>query len=167
MRRLRLTLLLLFAIALLISGVGYSLFRKPKPPAVTNSNVNASVTVSLAVEPAGVPVSGSATLAKSTISFVKAYRAKEFRVYTAAEGKEFIVVTFKPLTGDTQAVLAEAKTSVHLVSGTQSIGPRYIDLPSSEVSTADGSFAFEVATGLQNPVLRVGTTEIFPLPISI
>lgn len=156
--------LLLALIVPVLSGAGCSLFRRaPKTTTGTNANVNAGPRI--APEPEGTALTVNATLSKQTLVFQKAYRAPEYRIDTAGEGKEFVVVTFQPLPGNAAELLSTVQESVRLTSGDQTFSPTFVDLPSSDQSKANGSFAFEVETGLKDFRLILGPGQTVTLPL--
>lgn len=156
--------LLLALIVPVLSGAGCSLFRRaPKTTTGTKTNVHAGPRI--APEPEGATLAVNATLATKTLVFQKAYRASEYRIYTAPEGKEFVVVTFQPLPGNAAELLATVQESVRLTSGDKTFTPRFVDLPSADQSKANGSFAFEVETGLKDFRLTLGPGQTVTLPL--
>jgi hypothetical protein len=160
----RIALPLLGVAVLLVAVVGYVL-RGAESPQPTPRPGNVNTTPRDVPDPEGVPMSASAKLAGKNFAFVKAFRSSAYRIYPASPGTEYVVVNFRPLPGDAAGLLTSVDQAVRLTAGESTFRLKFVDLPSSDQSQSNGSFAFEVEKNLENFRLTVGTGQTIPLPL--
>lgn len=160
----RIALPLLGVAVLLVAVIGYVLFGAESPqPTPGSSTINTAPRK--VPDPEGVPMNASAKLEGKNFEFEKAFRSSAYRIYPASAGKEFVVVNFRPLPENAAGLLTSVQDAVHLTAGEDTFSLKFVDLPSSDQSQSNGSFAFEVEKDLKNFRLTVGTGQTIPLPI--
>jgi hypothetical protein len=131
-----------------------------------NTNTGSVVGPTGAAEPNGTDLAVNATVGGSTLQLVKAFRAADFAVAHAGEGKEFIVVLFRQLPGDA-TVAASAASAASLRAGSATYHPRSINLPSASDSQSNGSLVFEIPSGQASLTLTLGSKSAIPLNLPL
>jgi len=116
-----------------------------------------------ASEPAAT-ASLNAALAGVTLQLIGAYRSHSYALTQAADGKEYVVVTFRQLPGNATA-LADSAMASTLKAGSITYHPVSLNLPSVKDSESHGSLVFEILTGANPLVLSLGSKPAIPLDI--
>lgn len=156
----RLLLPVIGGIALLIVGSLLLLSLGPGAPSGPGGGPAASVTgPTLPSDPEGTALNVKTTLGQGTLELLTTFRTSTYQGQKAAEGSEFVVVTFSPVPGSGLATAEEALRTRLSSEGTE-YGPTTVIVPSAQDAQTNGALGFIVPVGRTDLNLVIGTQSI-------